>query len=635
LLFEKALEADPANGEAKANRESALMLKANLDSDTANQQFRAGKHDEALATYQGIDLSVAGDECRFQIKNNMGAIYMQKQNVNDALVCFDAALAIRPLSVDTIHNKAMALKGVGRHSDALAAFDQCISAQPDFYSALCGRIETLNALSRFDDAIIQANAAIKCKPDDYRAYADRGFANLKKQNVDDAIVDFEQAQQHGSKNSSDLMKVYALAVSLKGDQLLNAHRYHEASEAYEKALSIGSSDRPPAGVLFNHSLALLHSGRKDEALDEMAHVVEVDPKFFPAWAAMGLSYLQAEKYPSAIYNLEEALKVKPEEIEVAYHLGVALLKNNNLQEAVDQFRKNLCIQPGHEASQKALSLVEASLAYQKAHAGPTPEEIAAKAEEARVAEEKRVEEERIVEEKRIEEERVEQEKIEVEKKRVEAEKKRMEEDQRKMEEEKKRVEEEMIAAKNAEEKRQAEERAAFVAAEELRIEQERFIEEEKKRVEVERQEAVRVEKERVLAEEHARKVEEAKKAEEEENKRIADEEEAKLQVQFSELVVNDDSATEVTKAFRSKTSEEGALMEAMGDVNSNEVFVQMDFDLAELTYPGPYPKGIRVDKREQYLPDALFQQMFKMTKTEFYELRKWRQMAKKKEVGLW
>jgi tetratricopeptide (TPR) repeat protein len=115
-LFDLALAAEPENGEAVANKKSAIMLKANLDSDSANKLFREGKHDEALAMYQGVDVVIAGEECAFQVKNNMGAIYMHKKNVGEALKCFDAALEYRPLSVDTIHNKAMALKGIGKHS---------------------------------------------------------------------------------------------------------------------------------------------------------------------------------------------------------------------------------------------------------------------------------------------------------------------------------------------------------------------------------------------------------------------------------------------------------------------------------------------------------------------------------------
>ena len=81
------------------------------------------------------------------------------------------------------------------------------------------------------------------------------------------------------------------------------------------------------------------------------------------------------------------------------------------------------------------------------------------------------------------------------------------------------------------------------------------------------------------------------------------------------------------------------------DINSQDVsdafsgmaecFVQMDFKIDDLKYPGPYPTGIRIDKREQYLPPAIFKTTFGMSVDEFNGLKKWRQQAKKKELGLW
>jgi hypothetical protein len=48
-----------------------------------------------------------------------------------------------------------------------------------------------------------------------------------------------------------------------------------------------------------------------------------------------------------------------------------------------------------------------------------------------------------------------------------------------------------------------------------------------------------------------------------------------------------------------------------------ECFVQMDFKIEELKYPGPYPSGIRMDKREHYLPPAMFKTTFGMNIEEF------------------
>lgn len=40
---------------------------------------------------------------------------------------------------------------------------------------------------------------------------------------------------------------------------------------------------------------------------------------------------------------------------------------------------------------------------------------------------------------------------------------------------------------------------------------------------------------------------------------------------------------------------------------------------------GIFPKGVKPDAKEQYLEDSVFEELFKMTKAEFGELKKWRQ----------
>ena len=62
---------------------------------------------------------IANDELKFQVRNNVGAIHMQMGDVKSALAAFEQALEVKPLHVDTIHNKATALKGVGKMSEAL------------------------------------------------------------------------------------------------------------------------------------------------------------------------------------------------------------------------------------------------------------------------------------------------------------------------------------------------------------------------------------------------------------------------------------------------------------------------------------------------------------------------------------
>ena len=59
------------------------------------------------------------------------------------------------------------------------------------------------------------------------------------------------------------------------------------------------------------------------------------------------------------------------------------------------------------------------------------------------------------------------------------------------------------------------------------------------------------------------------------------------------------------------------------------------FDLADLRSQGTLPAGVIQSKREQYLHDDQFKQVFKMTKDEFNKLQPWKQDSEKKKLLLY
>jgi len=60
----------------------------------------------------------------------------------------------------------------------------------------------------------------------------------------------------------------------------------------------------------------------------------------------------------------------------------------------------------------------------------------------------------------------------------------------------------------------------------------------------------------------------------------------------------------------------------------------LEYDIESLKHPGPYPEGINVIKREYYLSDKTFINLFKMNKKQFYQLKKWKQQELKKKFLL-
>lgn len=79
---------------------------------------------------------------------------------------------------------------------------------------------------------------------------------------------------------------------------------------------------------------------------------------------------------------------------------------------------------------------------------------------------------------------------------------------------------------------------------------------------------------------------------------------------------------------------DNAADEAAAPRSDSSVYVSMQFPYDQLKAPGPYPSGIDVLRRETYLSNEEFQQLFGMDQAAFAAMPKWKQVNKKKELGL-
>jgi tetratricopeptide (TPR) repeat protein len=330
-----------------------------LRAEAANELFKSGELEAAMAAYTSINLEDCSDVAKFSICNNRGALYLQGGEAVLALGDFESALLVKPMSIDALHNRASALKVIGRGAEALAGFEKCLEQDPDFYLGLCGKTECLSMLARYEEAVACATVAIDLSPDQSRAYVNRGFAKLKSGDVA-AVSDFEAAVAQGD-DSDETDRLLAIALSVEGDRHLSAGRDQDAVGSYEKALGHGSQGTPNLNVLFNYALAQLHLGQRSEALEGLKYVASLaSPEkllFEASWAA-GLICLQDSDPVTAVGYLETAAELKPQHVDAQYNLGVARLQaGNDSAGALECFNKALALDPTHISAKQAADMV--------------------------------------------------------------------------------------------------------------------------------------------------------------------------------------------------------------------------------------------------------------------------------------
>ncbi len=130
--------------------------------------------------------------------------------------------------------------------------------------------------------------------------------------------------------------------------------FAEAARNYELATRLGP---PDYRLLVNYGLALDQSGDHQKALQKLeeASQLEVDPE---VWTLIAQVYGEQKKFPDALRALDMAQNIDP-----LFEMTSAIRGNiyeiqGKLNEAADEYRRTLFIDPYNEAVQEALKRVQ-------------------------------------------------------------------------------------------------------------------------------------------------------------------------------------------------------------------------------------------------------------------------------------
>lgn len=111
----------------------------------------------------------------------------------DALACYDGALALLPTHPGLLYNRGVVLGDLSRHAEALDSFDRALSAQPGFAEAWNNRGVTLQQMNRPQDALASFERALALASDFPEALNGRGFVLQQLGLVEEAIASLRQA----------------------------------------------------------------------------------------------------------------------------------------------------------------------------------------------------------------------------------------------------------------------------------------------------------------------------------------------------------------------------------------------------------------------------------------------------------
>ncbi len=264
----------------------------------------------------------------------LGEIFMTIGNHHRAIACYQQALKVAPPQARSYLLLAKALIQRKQWQAALTCYQKATSLEPDNADIQHNLGEILAHEQQWDDAAIAYRKAIAIKPNNSWSHHNLGHVLLKIRKWQEAALCFRQAIQ---LKSDFVWSHYNLA-----EALAKLEQWDEAAQAYRSAQKI-QPDLPEvkakiAAVLhrrskqyLQQSLSLYEAQIAEEPDNVVAlyhQAISLEPKNHQLYLGLGLALVKQKKLEEAISIYQMGLELQPRNIELLIRLSEILLAKN-------------------------------------------------------------------------------------------------------------------------------------------------------------------------------------------------------------------------------------------------------------------------------------------------------------------
>jgi len=235
----------------------------------------------------------------------------------------------QPSDTDARFNRAYELQRKGALQEAATEYRSLLAISPDNARALANLGVVLAQLGEYPEAIRSYEKALRLDPQLKPILLNIGIANFRSRNFFKATEAFEKYLQA----SPDSLQ----ARQLLGLSLVEIGRDADAIRYLESSLAAAPED---PSVLYALGLAYLR-GRRPELFQVIERLEKLPAGVPAAHFLRGQFHLMYEDYQKATSEFLEARTLNPDLPRLDYSLGLAHLKNQLYQDAIQCFTSEL------------------------------------------------------------------------------------------------------------------------------------------------------------------------------------------------------------------------------------------------------------------------------------------------------
>lgn len=346
LKWRQAVQA--ADAGLGRNPRSAVLLRRKLQAQ------------KALEDHKGVEATAkelfALDPKDFSAGLDRAAALFDMARYGDALEAYNQLLVLEPTHTHAATRRGLCLQRLGRHRDAVEALDRVLDHDKDHVNARRIKAESLAALGNRREAVSEMDVAIGTDPKNVRLWLFKASLHQQGGEAEAARRCLAKALEVDPKNGEALEARAQLLLSRGHAQeaigdleaLTRSHADHadgwlllaEALEAVGRldearaALARGLEQRPKDPTALRQAAALeRRAGNPSAAAGHLEHAVEVEPRDVPLIVELGETYQEGGEGVKALAAFETALRLAPDDREVAGRVKGERLAQGKFTEA--------------------------------------------------------------------------------------------------------------------------------------------------------------------------------------------------------------------------------------------------------------------------------------------------------------
>ena len=290
----------------------------------------------------------------------LGHLYKERGQLEDAVLCFEAALAARPDDTPAAVYLGELFLELNRGAEARAHFQSALDANPDDAAALNGLGEEARLDGRLEDAVRYFEAALQQVPAAGRIHYSLGMVYRALGRLEQAQAHLRQVGPVGVRPADSL--VDGLQGFLQGERVhlirgrlaFQAGQFDAAVDAFRLAVD-AAPDSVPARVNLGASLAEL--GDRADAILQFRTAIDIDPDNRVARYNLGLQLAEEGDDVAAVEQFQEVTDRAPDDVEAHRALARSLSILGREEETITSLRAIAARDPGDEDSVMSLAIL--------------------------------------------------------------------------------------------------------------------------------------------------------------------------------------------------------------------------------------------------------------------------------------